>query len=131
MRIPSIAMLYKKAKKVNEFQGNSLLSPAHGRTETGANSPSFPPSVPPSKKSLGRSVSAWILLKENLTSSSRHHYIKLVASLGALSKNYKRSPLVRSRLSRPISEFHKYFREYLLEQRIKRYCNYPGLISRA
>jgi len=29
MRIPSIAMLYKKAKKVNEFQGSSLLSPVH------------------------------------------------------------------------------------------------------
>jgi len=30
MRIPSIIMLYEKAKKVNEFQGSSLVSPAHG-----------------------------------------------------------------------------------------------------
>ena len=30
MRIPSIIMLYEKAKKVNEFQGSSFVSPAHG-----------------------------------------------------------------------------------------------------
>jgi len=30
MRIPSIIMLYEKAKKVKEFQGSSFVSPAHG-----------------------------------------------------------------------------------------------------
>jgi hypothetical protein len=30
MRIPSIIILYEKAKKVNEFQGSFFVSPAHG-----------------------------------------------------------------------------------------------------
>ena len=31
----SYAMLYEKLKKVNDFQGSSLLSPAHGRVGQG------------------------------------------------------------------------------------------------
>ena len=30
MRTPSIIMLYKNTKKVNDFQGSSFVSPAHG-----------------------------------------------------------------------------------------------------
>jgi hypothetical protein len=30
MRIPSIIMLYENAEKVNDFQGSSFVSPAHG-----------------------------------------------------------------------------------------------------
>jgi len=52
MRIPSIIMLYEKAKKVNEFHGSSYLSPAHGRAGARATSLSFPLSVPPPSEKI-------------------------------------------------------------------------------
>ena len=54
MRIPSITMLCEKAKRVNEFQGGSLLLLAHGRVGARAILFSFCISVPPlSEKSAG------------------------------------------------------------------------------
>ena len=52
MRIPSITMLYEKAKKVNEFQGSSLLSPAHGLGGARATPLSFILSIPPASEKI-------------------------------------------------------------------------------
>jgi len=45
-------MLYEKAKKVNEFQGSSLLSPAHGRAGARATSLSFLLLAPPPSEKI-------------------------------------------------------------------------------
>jgi hypothetical protein len=46
-------MLYEKAKRVNDFQGRSFLSPMHRRVRTRPISLSFLLSVPPSEKIVG------------------------------------------------------------------------------